>query len=177
MWASLCAIGAAMGRNYRTESNLRSNLYVVGIADGGSGKNHAREIGKELIAFASPDLMHSTSQPADAALASCDQRIGGVWRQVASLWISLSFPKEIRSLAGRRGQSAPGSQSPCLRKNVSPWLPDMGAERPIWGEAAFGGNATGHPAISGNLLACAQPRLAQTHHADSSYRSVVARTA
>jgi hypothetical protein len=47
--ASLCAIGALMGRNYRTESNLRSNLYVVGIADSGSGKNHAREIINEIF--------------------------------------------------------------------------------------------------------------------------------
>lgn len=47
--ASLCAIGALMGRNYRTESNLRSNLYVVGIADSGSGKNHAREIINETF--------------------------------------------------------------------------------------------------------------------------------
>jgi len=47
--ASLCAIGALMGRLYRTESNLRSNLYVVGIADSGSGKNHAREIVNEVF--------------------------------------------------------------------------------------------------------------------------------
>ena len=47
--ASLCALGALMGRKYRTESNLRSNLYVVGIADSGSGKNHAREIVNELF--------------------------------------------------------------------------------------------------------------------------------
>jgi len=47
--ASLCAIGALMGRQYRTESNLRSNLYVVGIADSGSGKNHAREIINETF--------------------------------------------------------------------------------------------------------------------------------
>jgi hypothetical protein len=47
--ASLCAIGALMGRQYRTESNLRSNLYVVGIADSGSGKNHAREIINEVF--------------------------------------------------------------------------------------------------------------------------------
>ncbi|MFP1645964.1 PriCT-2 domain-containing protein [Pontitalea aquivivens] len=47
--ASLCAIGALMGRNYRTEGNLRSNLYVVGIADSGSGKNHAREIINETF--------------------------------------------------------------------------------------------------------------------------------
>ena len=54
--ASLCAIGALMGRNYRTESNLRSNLYVVGIADSGSGKNHAREIINE--AFFEAGLAH-----------------------------------------------------------------------------------------------------------------------
>lgn len=47
--ASLCAVGALMGRMYRTESNLRSNLYVVGIADSGSGKNHAREVINELF--------------------------------------------------------------------------------------------------------------------------------
>ena len=47
--ASLCAIGALMGRHYRTTTNLRSNLYVVGIADSGSGKNHAREIINETF--------------------------------------------------------------------------------------------------------------------------------
>jgi hypothetical protein len=47
--ASLCALGALMGRKYRTETNLRSNLYIVGIADSGSGKNHAREIVNELF--------------------------------------------------------------------------------------------------------------------------------
>ena len=47
--ASLCALGALMGRKYRTESNLRTNLYVVGIADSGSGKNHSREVITELF--------------------------------------------------------------------------------------------------------------------------------
>jgi hypothetical protein len=47
--ASLCAVGALMGRKYRTDSNLRSNLYIVGIADSGSGKNHGREIVNELF--------------------------------------------------------------------------------------------------------------------------------
>ena len=50
--ASLCAIGSLMGRKYRTESNLRSNLYVVGVADSGSGKNHSREVINELFAAA-----------------------------------------------------------------------------------------------------------------------------
>ena len=47
--ASLCAVGALMERQYRTQSNLRSNLYIVGIADSGSGKNHSREIINELF--------------------------------------------------------------------------------------------------------------------------------
>ncbi|NDE54449.1 MAG: hypothetical protein EB069_07685 [Actinobacteria bacterium] len=47
--ASLCAIGALMGRKYRTESNIRSNLYVVGIAESGAGKNHSRVVINELF--------------------------------------------------------------------------------------------------------------------------------
>lgn len=47
--ASLCALGALMGRRYRTTTDLRTNLYIVGIADSGSGKNHAREVINELF--------------------------------------------------------------------------------------------------------------------------------
>ena len=47
--ASLCALGALMGRRYRTGTNLRSNLYIIGIADSGSGKNHSREVVNELF--------------------------------------------------------------------------------------------------------------------------------
>lgn len=47
--ASLCALGALMGRKYRTESNIRSNLYVVGIAESGAGKNHSRVVVNELF--------------------------------------------------------------------------------------------------------------------------------
>ena len=47
--ASLCAVGALMGRKYRTESNIRSNLYVVGIAESGAGKNHSRMVISEIF--------------------------------------------------------------------------------------------------------------------------------
>ena len=47
--ASLCAVGALMGRKYGTESNIRSNLYVVGIAESGAGKNHSRVVINELF--------------------------------------------------------------------------------------------------------------------------------
>ncbi|MBF0184727.1 MAG: PriCT-2 domain-containing protein, partial [Magnetococcales bacterium] len=46
---TLCALGALMGRRYRTETDIRSNLYVVGIADSGSGKNHSREVITDLL--------------------------------------------------------------------------------------------------------------------------------
>ena len=47
--ASLCAVGALMGRKYRTESNIRSNLYVIGIAESGAGKNHSRVVINDLF--------------------------------------------------------------------------------------------------------------------------------
>lgn len=40
--ATLAAVGALMGRRYRTTTNLRSNLYVVGVAGSGGGKDHPR---------------------------------------------------------------------------------------------------------------------------------------
>jgi hypothetical protein len=42
--ACIAAMGVLMGRKYRTTSNLRSNVYVVSIADSGAGKNVAREV-------------------------------------------------------------------------------------------------------------------------------------
>jgi hypothetical protein len=47
--ASLAALGALMGRKYRTETNLRTNLYVVGMAASGGGKDHARSAIKEAF--------------------------------------------------------------------------------------------------------------------------------
>jgi hypothetical protein len=42
--ACIAAIGVLMGRRYATPTNLRSNVYVIGIADSGAGKNAAREV-------------------------------------------------------------------------------------------------------------------------------------
>jgi hypothetical protein len=61
--ASLCAIGALMGRKYRTESNIRSNRYVVGIAESGAGKNHSRVVINEL--FRKANLLQSPGRQQD----------------------------------------------------------------------------------------------------------------
>jgi hypothetical protein len=50
--AGITAIGALAGRKYRTPTNLRSNIYAVGVADSGGGKDHARKRIKSVLADA-----------------------------------------------------------------------------------------------------------------------------
>jgi len=39
----ICYLGAIMGRKYRTETGLRTNVYAVGLLDSGGGKDHSRK--------------------------------------------------------------------------------------------------------------------------------------
>lgn len=52
--AGLAAIGAIAGRRYQTKTGLRTNLYTVGVAPSGAGKDHARAVNNNL--FATGDL-------------------------------------------------------------------------------------------------------------------------
>ncbi len=45
----LAALGAVFGRRYATPINTRTNLYCVGLAGTGSGKDHSRKQIKELL--------------------------------------------------------------------------------------------------------------------------------
>lgn len=47
--ASIAAAGALMGRKVRSESNLRTNFYIIGLAPSGSGKDHARTVIKRML--------------------------------------------------------------------------------------------------------------------------------
>ncbi|QMU59046.1 MAG: DUF3987 domain-containing protein [Boseongicola sp.] len=95
--ASFCAIGALMGRQYRTESNLRSNLYVVGIADSGSGKNHAREIINEV--FFEAGLAHHLG---GNKIASGAGLLTALHRQPAILFQIDEFGMFLAAAADRR---------------------------------------------------------------------------
>ena len=53
--AAICLVGALAGRRYRTPTDLRSNVYAVGIADSGGGKDHARRCAKRAIYAAKLD--------------------------------------------------------------------------------------------------------------------------
>ena len=50
--AGICLVGALAGRRYRTATDLRTNIYAVGVADSGAGKDHARKVIKAVLAQA-----------------------------------------------------------------------------------------------------------------------------
>jgi hypothetical protein len=47
--AGIAMIGALAGRKYRTATNLRTNIYALGIADSGGGKDHPRTCVKQAL--------------------------------------------------------------------------------------------------------------------------------
>ena len=95
--ASLCALGALMGRKYRTETNLRSNLYIVGVADSGSGKNHSREVVNEL--FVEAGLGHFLG---GNRIASGSGLLTALHRQPAILFQLDEFGMLLAAAADRR---------------------------------------------------------------------------
>jgi hypothetical protein len=95
--ASLCAVGAVMGRKYRTESNLRSNLYIVGVADSGSGKNHSREVINDV--FLAAGLVDHLG---GNKIASGSGLLTAVHRQPAILFQIDEFGMFLSAAADRR---------------------------------------------------------------------------
>ncbi len=49
MLNTLACLGAIFGRRYASPTNIRTNLFTVGIADTGSGKDHSRKRLKEIM--------------------------------------------------------------------------------------------------------------------------------
>lgn len=48
----LALLGTVLGRTIRTETDLRANLYTLGIAPSASGKDHSRKVAKKLLTAA-----------------------------------------------------------------------------------------------------------------------------
>jgi hypothetical protein len=46
---AIAAAGSLMGRKVRSDTNLRTNFYIIGLAPSGSGKDHARTVIKRLF--------------------------------------------------------------------------------------------------------------------------------
>ena len=83
--AALCAVGTIMGHRYRSETNLRTNIYAIGILPSGAGKDHARDcidalfcalgMGENLFEDYSSDtaLINSLSRANNLGLAIPDE--------------------------------------------------------------------------------------------------------
>ncbi len=95
--AALAAIGTLMGRRYRTTSNLRSNLYVIGMAASGGGKDHARNAIKE--AFLAAGLAEHLG---GNRLASGAGLLTALRREPASLFQIDEFGQFLASIIDKR---------------------------------------------------------------------------
>ena len=95
--ASLAVLGALMGRKVRTPTNLRSNLYVLGIAESGGGKDHARKAIKEILVQAG--LSHHLG---GERLASGAGLITALVRQPAALFQIDEFGRFLANVVDKR---------------------------------------------------------------------------
>jgi Primase C terminal 2 (PriCT-2)/Bifunctional DNA primase/polymerase, N-terminal len=95
--ACLCALGALMGRKYRTQTNLRTNLYVVGMAGSGGGKDHARGAIKE--AFIAAGLQRYLG---GNRIASGSGLLTALYRQPSSLFQIDEFGQFLGSIVSKR---------------------------------------------------------------------------
>ena len=95
--AALAALGTLMGRKVRTQSNLRSNLYVLGIAESGGGKDHARKVIKEVFLQAG-----LADHLGGERIASGAGLITALTRQPASLFQIDEFGKFTANVADKR---------------------------------------------------------------------------
>lgn len=95
--ASLAVLGALMGRRVRTPTNLRSNLYVLGIAESGGGKDHARKAIKEILVQAG--LSHHLG---GERLASGAGLISALVRQPAALFQIDEFGRFLANVVDKR---------------------------------------------------------------------------
>lgn len=97
--ASLAAMGTIVGRKVRTSGDLRTNLYVLGMAPQGAGKEHARKVIKELFIKAGAlDRVAHDKLASDAA----------IWTAVTNTPSALFMLDEIgRTLSRFSAKGAP----------------------------------------------------------------------
>jgi len=67
---AICLQAVLAGRKVRDERGNRTNLYVVGLAGSGSGKDNARSVNKNVLAVAGVDLEAQEDLASDAGLVA-----------------------------------------------------------------------------------------------------------
>lgn len=98
--AAICCVGALAGRQYRTRTDLRTNVYIAAIAESGGGKDHAPEIVKRCIDAAGLDryLAGETVASGRAVLSSLEHH-------PSKLFQVDEFGMFLHSVTGRKAPS------------------------------------------------------------------------
>jgi hypothetical protein len=86
-----------MGRKYRTQTNLRTNLYVVGMAGSGGGKDHARGAIKEAYIAAGLQRYLGGNR-----IASGSGLLTALYRQPSSLFQLDEFGQLMGNIVNKR---------------------------------------------------------------------------
>lgn len=95
--SSITTVGAILGRRVRTESNLRTNIYALGIGETGCGKDPGISRPASLLAFANLEhLIGPGEWKSDSGLRSALRE-----RMSQTCYID-EFVKVLRTLSGER---------------------------------------------------------------------------
>lgn len=93
--ASLCAMGTLLGHKIRTSTNLRTNLYILALAKTGAGKDHPRNVCKNLFSeLAAIHLLGGESIASDAGL------VDAVTENPVILFLLDEFGKMVKAFMG-----------------------------------------------------------------------------
>lgn len=94
--AALAFCGTIMGRKVRTRTDLRTNIYVIGVADSGSGKETARRAIKRLLQDANRmSMIGAEDLASDAGLFGavyCEPSCLLLLDEVGRFWKAVTAP-------------------------------------------------------------------------------------
>lgn len=76
--AAICAAGTLFAHKIRNDSNLRTNFMILGLAESGAGKNHARSCIKSLFYKTGMEHLTAGNFASDAALINTIDANGGI---------------------------------------------------------------------------------------------------
>jgi len=95
--AAICALGTLAGRKYRSPTDLRTNIYLVSLADSGAGKDHARTVIDRLFA----DILGCGGRLGGDKIASGAGLLSAVTRNPAILFQLDEFGAFLQAIANR----------------------------------------------------------------------------
>jgi hypothetical protein len=94
--ASIAMVGAVMGRRYASPTNLRGNVYLVGLAPTGGGKDHARkQVQKLLVQLREEDRLGGDRVASGSAI------VNSLESTPEKLYLLDEFGLFVQSMAGQ----------------------------------------------------------------------------